>query len=85
MRNRGVEIYIVGPEETFKSTLTETVPALDMSAMLTSTGLLARYQKLFVAAHDKMCSFIQSKFRGSKLTILYFLIQTPAQKMLFFC
>lgn len=65
MRNRGVEIYIVGPEETFNSTLTEIVPALDMSAMLTSTGLPARYHKLFVAAHDKMCSFIQSKSRAS--------------------
>lgn len=61
MRNRGVEIYLLRPDD-WNTSLTDTMPYMDLSAMLLSCGLPMKYHKLFVKCHELMESYIQGKY-----------------------
>lgn len=60
MRNRGVEIYLLRPDD-WNTSLTDTMPYMDLSALLLSCGLPMKYHKLFVKCHELMDSYIQGR------------------------
>lgn len=58
MRNRGVEIFLLRPDD-WNTVLTETVPYMDLAAMLSSCGLPSQYHEKCMKCHDLMASFVQ--------------------------
>ncbi|XP_052755953.1 midasin isoform X2 [Galleria mellonella] len=58
MRNRGVEIFLLRSDELNVS-LTETVPYMDLTALLLSCGLPQNYHDICIQCHELMASFIQ--------------------------
>lgn len=59
MRNRGVEIFIIGNEGVGDYKLSENLSSLDISAMMSVKGLDSSYHNLFMKIHDKLSSFVQ--------------------------
>ncbi|XP_063830768.1 midasin-like [Ostrinia nubilalis] len=70
MRNRGVEIYLLRPDD-WNVTLTDTMPYMDLSALLLSCGLPVKYHKLYLRCHELMESYIQ----GLERPTIYHLMQ----------
>ncbi|RVE47722.1 hypothetical protein evm_007611 [Chilo suppressalis] len=58
MRNRGVEVFLLRTEE-WNSSLTDMIPYMDLTALLTSCGLSMRLHDLFITCHESMSSFVQ--------------------------
>lgn len=61
MRNRGVEIYLLRPDD-WDLSLTETIPYMDLTALLSSCGLPNRYHEICISCHELMTSFVQGLF-----------------------
>lgn len=70
MRNRGVEIYILGNDDFHNVSITDVTPYLDLTALLQSTGLPTKYHKYFISVHKNLCSNIEgnSNFRINQYT-----------------
>lgn len=58
MRNRGVEIYLLRPDNCDLS-LSECLPYMDLVALLTSCGLPGQYHGVCIRCHDTMTGFVQ--------------------------
>ncbi|CAK1584663.1 unnamed protein product [Parnassius mnemosyne] len=58
MRNRGVELFLLRPDD-WETSLSETIPYLDLVALLSSCGLPERYYAVCIKCHELMTSFIQ--------------------------
>ncbi|XP_047513354.1 midasin [Pieris napi] len=69
MRNRGVEIYLLRPENS-DSGLSETMPYMDSVALLHSCGLPARYHEICIRCHESMAEFIQGLERPTVSQLL---------------
>lgn len=58
MRNRGVEIFLLSPDET-NVNLSDTMASLDLNALLCSRGLPTAYHALCISCHELLTSYIQ--------------------------
>ncbi|XP_050684574.1 midasin isoform X2 [Leptidea sinapis] len=58
MRNRGVEIYILRPDNLDLG-LSETLPYMDLVALLLSCGLPNKYHDICIRCHETMTEFVQ--------------------------
>ncbi|XP_041985023.1 midasin [Aricia agestis] len=58
MRNRGVEIYLLRPEDMDLG-LSETMEYFDLIALLSSCGLPSQYHDICIRCHESMTAFIQ--------------------------
>ncbi|XP_077284299.1 midasin [Arctopsyche grandis] len=70
MRNRGVEIYMLGNEDFTNESITDIVPFLDLTALLQSTGLPSKYHNFFIDMHKTMRSFIQTYEKPSQCHLI---------------
>ncbi|XP_022815663.1 midasin isoform X2 [Spodoptera litura] len=59
MRNRGVEISLLRPDELQNSYVSETENLLDLTALLSSCGLPTKYHDLCIKCHELMQSFVE--------------------------
>lgn len=66
MRNRGVEIFLLRPCE-WETNLSETVPYMDLVALLSSSGLPKRYHELCVKCHELMTSYVRGMYFDFRL------------------
>lgn len=60
MRNRGVEIFLLRPDD-WNTNLSQTMVHMDLMALLFSTGLNPSYWNFCVEVHELMSSFVQGK------------------------
>ncbi|KAF9424906.1 hypothetical protein HW555_000207 [Spodoptera exigua] len=59
MRNRGVEISLLRPDELQNLYVSETENFFDLTALLSSCGLPAKYHDLCIKCHELMQSFVE--------------------------
>ncbi|PZC77928.1 hypothetical protein B5X24_HaOG202809 [Helicoverpa armigera] len=59
MRNRGIEISLLKPDDWQTSYVSETENLFDLSALLSSCGLPVEYHDLCIKCHELMQSFIE--------------------------
>ncbi|GBP23274.1 Midasin [Eumeta japonica] len=57
MRNRGVEIFVLRPDDRDLA-INESIPNLDLVALLSSCGLPTQYHSMCIQAHKLMAAFI---------------------------
>lgn len=60
MRNRGVEIFLLRPDD-WNVNLTDTMPYMDLNALLLSCELPMKFHKVFIKCHELMASYIHGK------------------------
>lgn len=60
MRNRGVELFLLRSDD-WETSLSETMPYLDLVALLSSSGLPDQYYSVCIKCHELMTTFIQGK------------------------
>ncbi|XP_013187576.2 midasin [Amyelois transitella] len=58
MRNRGVEIFLLRSEE-WNVSLLDTMPYMDLTALLSSVGMPQEYHEICIKCHELMASFVQ--------------------------
>lgn len=62
MRNRGVEISVLRPDDSQISYVSETENLFDLTALLLSCGLPSKYHDLCIQCHELMQSFVEGMY-----------------------
>ena len=62
MRNRGVEISLLRPEDWQISYVSETENLFDLTALLSSCGLPSKYHDLCIKCHELMQSYVEGTY-----------------------
>ncbi|CAK1552224.1 unnamed protein product [Leptosia nina] len=69
MRNRGVEIHLLRPDNG-ELGLSETIPHMDLVALLSSCGLPQQYHDICIRCHESMTEFVQGLDRPTVSQLL---------------